>query len=114
MTETFLSIIENTMIDDFFIWGFVGGFFGYAYYLWSSRHDPYNHLHWIIGLYGTLLNGCLGGLFAIVIDQKIEYSIAIGIFSNLIYMGLVRAGKSNQFFKAVKEVLIRYLTGGKL
>lgn len=110
--DTFISVVKGTMIDDFFIFGFIGGFFGYAYYLYVSRNDPKNHLHWSIGLYGTVINGCLGGLFAIVWDQRIEHSIIVGMSTNLIYMAVTRAGKSSEFLGAIKEVFIRYLTGG--
>ena len=112
MMNDFPTLLPNTMIDDYFIWGFISGFIGYLYYLYSSRNDPDNHLHWMIGLYGTILTGSLGGLLAIVIDRRIEISIIVGLTANLIYMGIVRAGKSNQFFTAMREVLIRYLTGG--
>lgn len=108
-----IKFLPNSYIDDFFFWGFIGGIVGYLIYLFSSRHDTKNHLNWIIGIYGTLLSGSLGGLLAIVFDKDIRLSIIIGLVNQMIYMGLVRAAKSGDFLKVLKEVLIRYLTGGK-
>lgn len=107
-----LQSLKGNEPEHFLFWGFISGFVGYAYYLFASRNDPKNHLNWLVGLYGTFLTGCAGALFALIIDQKIAYSILVGMFTNLIYMAMIRAAKSNEFLKAVKEVFIRYLTGG--
>lgn len=107
------NFIPNSIIDDFFMFGFMSGTVGYLWYLYTSRNDKGNHLSWLIGLYGTVLSGLLGGLLAIVFDRDIRLSIIIGLLNQLIYMALVRSAKSGDFWKVIKEVLVRYLTGGK-
>ena len=111
-TPQLINIIPNTMIDDFFIFGFIGGVVGYMYYLYTSRDDPGNHLKVWIAMYGLLVSGLLGGLLAIVFDRAIELSIVVGLLNQLIYMAFIRAVKSGDYWKVVKEVLVRYLTGG--
>ena len=106
------TLIPESYIDDFFMFGFTAGMIGYLYYLYSARHDPKNHLSWIIGLYGTILSGALGGLLAIVFDRSIEVSIIVGLLNQLIYMALVRSARNGDFWKVIKEVLLRYLSGG--
>lgn len=108
-----IHILPNTCLDDFFFFGFVAGVVGYAYYLFVEKNDAKNHLHWIIGLYGAILSGSLGGLLAIVFDRNIAISILVGLLNQLIYMGLVRSVKGGNFTKVLKEILVRYLTGGK-
>lgn len=109
----FINILPNTCLDDFFFFGFVAGVVGYAYYLFVEKNDPKNHLHWLIGFYGAILSGSLGGLLAIVFDRNIGISILVGLMNQLIYMGLVRSVKGGDFVKVLKEVLVKYLTGGK-
>lgn len=106
------NFLPGSSIDDFFMFGFIAGCVGYLYYIYSERNDPKNHLKWVIGLYGTILSGALGGLLAIVFDRNIAVSILVGLLNQLIYMALVRSAKSGDFWKVAKEVLIRYLTGG--
>lgn len=106
-------IVPNSLIDDFFIFGAIGGIVGYAWYLLSARNDPKNHLSIAIGIYGTILSGALGGLLAIVFDRNIAVSIIVGLLNQIIYMALVRSAKSDNFWKVIKEVLVRYLSGGK-
>ncbi len=108
-----INFVPNTAIDDYFVFGFLAGIVGYLYYLYASRHDPKNHLNWVIGLYGTVLSGALGGLLAIVFDRDIRISIIVGLLNQLIYMALIRSAKTGQFWQVIKEVLIRYLTAGK-
>jgi hypothetical protein len=110
----FIKIIPNSPIDDFFFWGFIAGIIGYLYYVYVSRNDPKNHLNAIAGIYGTILSGSLGGLLAIVFDKNIAVSIIVGLLNQLIYMALIRSVKSGDFWQVVKEVLIRYLTAGKV
>ena len=105
--------IPNSMIDDFFVFGFIAGCVGYLYYIYIERNDPKNHLKWVIGAYGTILSGALGGLLAIVFDRNLAVSIVVGLLNQLIYMALVRSAKSGDFWQVIKEVLIRYLTGGQ-
>lgn len=107
-----INFLPNMMIDDFFVFGFLAGVVGYAWYLYSSRNDPKNHLNWVIGAYGTILSGAMGGLLAIVFDKNIGVSILVGLLNQLIYMALIRSAKSGDFWKVAKEVLIRYLSGG--
>ncbi len=107
-----VQFIPGSAIDDFFLFGFVAGCVGYLYYLYVEHNDPKNHLKWVIGVYGTILSGALGGLLAIVFDRNIAVSIVVGLLNQLIYMALVRSAKTGDFWKVIKEVLIRYLTGG--
>jgi hypothetical protein len=105
--------LPNSPIDDFFMFGFMGGVVGYLYYLLTARHDKNNHLSFLIGIYGTILSGALGGLLAIVFDRDIRLSIIVGLLNQLLYMAMVRSAKDGHFLNVIKEVLIRYLTGGK-
>ena len=113
LTANIFELIPNSLIDDFFIFGFVGGIIGYLYYLFVSKNDDGNHLNFAVGIYGTFLSGCLGGLLAIVFDYSFGLSIIVGLLNQLIYMALIRSAKSGNFWKIIKEVLVRYLTGGK-
>lgn len=108
-----INLLPNTMIDDFFIFGFVAGLAGYAYYSFTNRNDPRNHLGFKIGIYGTFLSGCVGGLLAIVFDRDIRLSILVGLLNQLIYMALAKAAKGKDFWGIIKDVLVRYLTAGQ-
>ncbi len=108
-----IKFIPGTMVDDFFIFGFAAGVVGYLYYVYTNKDDPKNHVKLIVGFYGMLLSGCLGGLLAIVFDRSIELSIIVGLLNQLIYMALVKSAKSGSFWPVIKDVLIRYLTAGK-
>ena len=79
------------MVDDFFIFGFLGGVVSYAYYLFTTKNDPKNHLNGFAGLYGTFLSGCVGGLLAVVFDRAIELSILVGLLNQIIYMAFLIA-----------------------
>lgn len=107
------NFIQNSPIDDFFCFGFLGGVIGYLYYRFTSKSDDGNHLNLLIGLYGTILSGSLGGLLAIVFDKDIRLSIVVGLLNQMIYMALVRSAKSDDVWKVIRDVLVRYLTGGK-
>lgn len=112
MTSNIVSFIPNSLVDDFATFGFLGGAVGYAWYLFTARNDPKNHLHWIVGIYGVFLSGCLGALLAIAVDRSIELSIIVGLVNQLLYMAIVRSVKSEGFLKVLKQVLISMLTGG--
>lgn len=105
--------IQDSFLDDFFLFGFVSGIVGYLYYVYVSKNDPNNHVSRVAGVYGTLLSGALGGLLAIVFDRNYGISILVGLFNQLIYMALLQSAKSKNFWSAIKEVIIKYLTGGK-
>lgn len=113
MENQLITIIPNTMIDDFFFFGFLGGIVSYAYYLFTNKSDPNNDISGIAGFYGTLLSGCVGGLLAIVFDRAIELSILIGLLNQIIYMTFIKSAKSGKFFEVLKDILIKYLTAGK-
>lgn len=107
-----MHFIPNSLLDDFFFFGFIGGIVSYAWYLWVERNDPTNHMSFVAGLYGTFLSGCVGGLLAIVFDRAIELSIVVGLMNQVIYMAFLKSAKSGKFFEVLKELLVRYLTGG--
>ena len=111
MTAQIINIIPNTLIDDFFLFGFLGGVIGYAWYLYTNRDDPRNHLKLVLALYGIFLSGCLGGLLAIVFDKAIELSIIVGLLNQLIYMAFMKSAKSGDFWGVIKDIIVRYLTG---
>ncbi len=108
----FFNPISETMIDEFAIFGFIGGIVGYAWYLWSNRHDPQNHMSLVAGIYGVFLSGCLGALLAIVFDRKIELSIIVGLTNQLIYMIIIRSVKKGEFWKSLRAILLNLLRGG--
>jgi len=110
-----IPILPNTMIDDFFFFGFLGGIVGYAYYIFATR-DLDGHLKnkgrfWIT-LYGILISGLLGGLLAIVFDRSIELAILVGLTHQIIYMTLIKGVAKGEFWTAIKEVIVKLLTGG--
>ena len=107
-----LNPISGTMLDEFAIFGFIGGVIGYAWYSFTARNDPKNHMNIFVGIYGTFLSGCLGSLLAIVFDRRIELSIIVGLTNQLLYLAITRAVKGGKFFSILKEVLIRMLSGG--
>lgn len=112
MNQQLITVIPNSMVDDFFFFGFLGGIISYAYYLFTSRNDK-EHLNGLAGLYGTFLSGCVGGLLAVVFDRAIELSILIGLLNQFIYMALLKSAKSGKFFEVLKDILLKYLTAGK-
>ena len=100
------------MVDDFFLFGFAGGIFSYLWYLKVEMNDPKNHMSIWAGIYGTFLSGGIGGLLAIVFDKAIALSVLVGFLNQIIYMSFLKAAKSGKFSSVLREVLIRYLTGG--
>ncbi len=112
MNTQIINIIPATYVDDFFVFGFLGGLVSYAWYLFTSRRDERNHLSILAGIYGVFLSGCLGGLLAIAIDRSIEISIIVGLLNQILYISIIRSVKNDGFIKALKEVLISLLTGG--
>lgn len=113
-TTQLINLLPNSAVDDFFFFGFLAGAVGYLYYVYTNKDDPKNHLKFAIGLYGMFLSAFIGGLLAIVFDRSIEVSILVGLLNQLIYMALIKSAKSGDFWGVIKEVLIRYLTGGKV
>ena len=111
--EQLITILPNSLVDDFFVFGFAGGVISYAWYLFVERNDPTNHMSLVAGMYGTFLSGCVGGLLAIVFDKAIELSIIIGLLNQVIYMAFLKSAKSGKFFDVLKDVVVRYLTGGQ-
>lgn len=112
--EMFL-LLPNNPIDDFFLWGFVSGLVGYAYFLYTERNDTTKEkrkVGFIASLYGVFLSGCVGGLLAIVFDRSYQISIVVGLLNQLIYLALVKAAKSGNFVAVIKEILVQYLTAG--
>jgi hypothetical protein len=112
MSNQLISILPNSLVDDFFIFGFIGGIVSYMWYLYVERNDPSNHMSFTAGIYGTFLSGCVGGLLAIIFDKAIELSILVGLLNQIIYMSFLKAAKSGKFLTVLKDVLIRYLTAG--
>lgn len=108
-----IKLIDGNMIDDFFFFGFIGGIVGYAYYLYTNRKDPRNHVSLVAGVIGIILSGSIGGLLAIVIDRRIELSIVVGLLNQLIYMALIKGAKNGDFWDVIKDIIIKYLTAGK-
>lgn len=112
METNIVNFVPNSLIDDYFFWGFIGGLVSYAWYLLNSRKDPKNHLSKIAGIYGVILSGCMGGLLAIAADHTITLSIIVGLTNQFVYLAIIRSVKNNGFINAVKEVLLTYLTKG--
>lgn len=112
--QDLIHFIPGSMVDDFFFFGFAGGFVSYAWYLFTSHNDPHNHIGFWAGIYGVFLSGCLGGLMAIAVDRAIELSIIVGLVNQVLYLAIVRSVKNGNLAKAIKEVLLSYLTAGKV
>ncbi len=110
--QEFISVIPKSMVDDFFMVGFASAFIGYLYYLYLFRHDPKNQIGFLLGIYGAFLSGCIGGMLAIVFDKALELSIVVGLFSQIIYMALLKSIRGKKFFEIVREILVKYLTAG--
>lgn len=112
MQNQLIYILPQSLVDDFFIFGFLGGIVSYAWYLFVERNDPSNHMGLGAGIYGVFLSGCVGGLLAVIFDKAIELSILVGLFNQVIYMAFLKSAKRGKFFEVLKDVLIRYLSGG--
>ena len=112
MTDQIVFLIPNSMIDDFAIFGFIGGILSYSWYLYVERNDPRNHMSIFAGIYGVFLSGGIGALLAVIFDKAIWLSALVGLLNQVIYMSFLKAAKSGKFFDVLKEVLIRYLSGG--
>jgi hypothetical protein len=108
-----IQLVQGQMIDDYFVFGFLGGVVSYMVYLWTNHTNPKNHIGIIAGIYGVFLSGSLGGLLAIVFDKAIELSILVGLLNQIIYLAIIRSSKDNKILEALKDILIRYLTAGK-
>lgn len=114
MTPHLINIIPNTLIDDFFFFGFLGGIIGYASYLLKVSKDKHqDKVEWITGIYGVFLSGCVGGLLAIVFDKAIEVSILVGLLNQVIYLALIKSAKNDRIWQALKEVAVKVLLTDK-
>lgn len=111
MEQHLIRIIPNTMVDDYFAFGFISGFLSFLYYRYMFRNDPKNHISILSGIYGALLSGSLGGLLAILFDQSISLSIFVGLANQFIYIAILRSTKNGDFWKVVKEMVIKLLGG---
>lgn len=112
METHLINILPNTMVDDFAIFGFLGGMVGYAWYLFTNRKDPKNHMNVFVGIYGVFLSGCLGALLAIAVDRSIALSIVVGLVNQVLYIAIVRSVKNKNFLAGLRQILINLLTGG--
>lgn len=112
--EQLIHVIPNSYIDDFFLVGYISGMVGYAWYLYTNKNDPKNHISIFAGFYGTILSGALGGLLAIAIDRSYAISIIVGLLNQLIYMALLRSARSKVFWEAIRDVFIKYITMSKV
>lgn len=113
MTNNLVNVIPSSLIDDFFVAGFIGGFVGFLAYHYTNQNNPKNHIRFFSGLYGAFLSGCVGGLLAVVFDRSIELAIMVGLFEQFIYLAVLKSSRSGKFFEALKEIIIKLLTGGK-
>ena len=114
MQENLVNLIPGSMVDDFFFFGFMGGIVSYAWYLFASQNEKQqNHIGFWVGLYGSFLSGCLGGLLAVAIDRAIEISSIVGLVNQVLYLAIIKSVKNGGIGKAIKEVVLLYLTGGR-
>lgn len=111
-TTNFIDFLPNTIIDDFFAFGFVGGLVGYAWYWWSTRSMKNHSVSVWAGIYGLIVSGALGGLLAIVFDRSLELSLLVGLTNQLVFLAITKAVAKGEFWTAIKEVLIKLLTAG--
>lgn len=116
MDETSLSVL------DYFLWGALSGAVGYAYYVFVTRKgdNTQNHVYrsnprgFALLTTGILLSSLLGGLFAVAFDHSRAVSIMTGVFTFFVYTSILRGVKSGHFMIAVRDLLVRILTGGKV
>lgn len=107
-------------IEQYFIWGALGGAVGYAWYIYAIRDgDPqYNHVYkagvrgFCLAAWGIFLASIMGGLFAIVFDHSMGVSIITGMTSFLTFTAMVRVARTGKFMDNIRDLLIRLLTGG--
>lgn len=112
MNEHLISILPgNTMIDDYFVFGFISGFLSFLYYRFLFRDDPHNHISFLSGTYGAILSGSLGGLLAIVFDNNIAVSIFAGLTNQILYLAILKSTKHGDFWPVIKEIIIKLLGG---
>lgn len=111
-TQDFIRIFPNTLIDDFFIFGFIGGIVGQAWYIFATRTMK-NHIIsiWAI-IYGLIISGMLGGLLAIVFDRSLELSILVGLTNQLIFLAMIKSVMKGEFWTVMKDILVKLLTAG--
>lgn len=111
-TTDFIQLIPNTLIDDFFFFGFIGGLVGHAYYILSTRNMKNHIISFGVAAYGIIISGLLGGLLAIVFDRSLELSILVGLLNQILFLSIIKAVAKGEFWTAIKEVLIKLLTAG--
>lgn len=107
-------------VTEYFMWGALSGAVGYAYYLYVTRYasPSNNHVYttglrgFMLALLGVVLSSLLGGLFAVAFDRSRATSIITGVFTFFIYTSILRGLKSGSFLNAMRELLIKLLTGG--
>lgn len=114
MTPEIIHWIPNSLIDDFFVAGFIGGFIGFLAYHYTNLNNPNNHIRLFSGMYGAFLSGCVGGLLAVVFDRSIELAILVGLLEQFIYLAVVKSSRSGKFFETLRDIVIRLLTAGKI
>jgi hypothetical protein len=107
-----ISIIPNSLVDDFFVFGFIGGIVGYAYYIFAIKDMIHHKTSFWFGMYGLIVSGMLGGLLAIVFDRSIELAILVGLLNQILFLSITRAVMQGDFWAVIKEVLVKLLTGG--
>lgn len=114
INDEFFKFVPNNLVDDYFIWGFISGAVGYAYYLFTSGADGKHPITrtFLATVYGIFLSACVGGLLAIVIDRAYQISIIVGLLNQIIYVAMLRAGATGDFWNAIKDILLQYLTAG--
>ncbi len=110
--QDLIQIIPNTLIDDFFFWGFIGGLVGYAWYQFSTREMKNHTIYFWTVLYGVLISGMLGGLLAIVFDRSLELSILVGLLNQILFLSITKAVAKGEFWNVMKQILIKLLTAG--
>lgn len=112
MDTHLINVLPNTMVDDFAFFGFLGGMVGYAWYLFTNRYDPKNHMNVFVGIYGVLLSGCLGALLAVAVDRSIALSVIVGLVNQVLYIAIIRSVKNKNFLEGLRQILINLLTAG--
>lgn len=112
MSGVLINVIPGTLVDDFFFFGFLGGFVGYAYYTFVTKNHHVMDKNIFVMLYGLIISGCLGGLLAIVFDRSIELSILVGLLHQFLYLSIIRLTETGEGWGTIKQILIKLLTAG--
>ena len=99
-----LIVLADNFYIKYFLAGFIGGLIGKAFaYFWKFENNESDIIHsnryYAIGIF---LSGLMGGLLAIVVDQRIEFAILVGIFTDIAY---------TIFIKRIKRFLDKLING---